>query len=517
MLAAREAVPRGGAAAAARCSPCWGDAAGEPRPAGRHPAADVAAGGGTAGGGRAGPVARHPGARRPGAPGALALVAAPGPTEDPPSEDVTTAAIFALYGHVCLDGLGRRALLAPRRRSRPAALPGPSPGAPRPGPPRRGLPIVARPFHPLLVPVPPGGSVDPLARLIGRHLGEALGQPVVVENHAGAGGNIAFEMVARARPDGTTLLVGWDSLAINPALFPRVEYDPLRDFAPIIQTVRTAQLLVVRPGLPAADLAGFLALAARRRLTLGSPGNGSIGHLAAALLQARARARARAGAEWTHVPYKGGGPALADLIAGHIDAVSLTLPAATEHVRAGRIRAIAVTTAARAPALPEVPTVAESGFPGFDVTSWQGLLAPAGTDPAIIARLNAEVARILARPEVAVPLAAQGFEPVGGAAAVLADRLAADVPRWPAAVALAGARVDSTQAALAFRVVSCDRNIVNATAVCRGRRDAGDAVARRLIKPKNPEILQPDPAQSQASPGFAANGERMASIRIELI
>ena len=241
-----------------------------------------------------------------------------------------------------------------------------------------------------IVPVSPGGSVDPLARLIGRHLGEALGQPVVVENHAGAGGNIAFEMVARARPDGNTLLVGWDSLAINPAIFPRVEYDPLRDFAPIIQTVRTAQLLVVRPGLGVADLAGFLDLARRRTLTLGSPGNGSIGHLAAALL------RARAGAEWTHVPYRGGGPAMADLIAGHIDAVSLTLPAATEHVRAGRLRAIAVTTAARSPALPEVPTLAESGFPGLEVTSWQGLLAPAGTDPAVLRRVNAEVARILA-------------------------------------------------------------------------------------------------------------------------
>ena len=288
----------------------------------------------------------------------------------------------------------------------------------------------------LIVPVAPGGSVDPLARLIGRHLGEALGQPVVVENHAGAGGNIAFEMVARARPDGTTLLAGWDSLAINPAIFPRVEYDPLRDFAPIIQTVRTAQLLVVRPGLGAADLAGFLDLARRRRLTLGSPGNGSIGHLAAALLQARA------GAEWTHVPYRGGGPAMADLIAGHIDAVSLTLPAATEHVRAGRLRALAVTTAARSPALPEVPTLAESGFPGLEVTSWQGLLAPAGTEAAILRRLNAEVARILALPEVAAQLGAQGFEPVGGAPEVLAARLAADVPRWPGVVRLAGARVD---------------------------------------------------------------------------
>jgi len=320
------------------------------------------------------------------------------------------------------DGIRRRALLGTAAAVAAGGL-------------ARAQPWPDRPIR-FIVPVPPGGSVDPLARLIGRHLGEALGQPVVVENHAGAGGNIAFELVARARPDGSTLLVGWDSLAINPALFPRVEYDPLRDFVPIIQTVRTAQLLVVRTGLGVATLAEFLDLARRRTLTLGSPGNGSIGHLAAALL------RARAGTEWTHVPYRGGGPALADLIAGHIDAVSLTLPAATEHVRAGRIRAIAVTTSARSPALPEVPTVAESGFPGFDVTSWQGLLAPAGTDPAVLRRLNAEVARILALPEVAAQLAGQGFEPVGGAPEVLAARLAADVPRWPEVVTLAGARVD---------------------------------------------------------------------------
>ncbi|MCB4822570.1 tripartite tricarboxylate transporter substrate binding protein [Roseicella aerolata] len=288
----------------------------------------------------------------------------------------------------------------------------------------------------LIVPVSPGGSIDPLARLIARHLQEALGQPVVVENHPGAGGNIAFEMVARARPDGHTLLVGWDSLAINPALFPKVGYDPLRDFAPVIQTVRTAQLLVVRPGLPAAGLAEFLDLTRRQPITLGSPGNGSIGHLAAELL------KAHAGAEWTHVPYKGGGPALADLMAGHIDAVFLTLPAATEHVRAGRIRAIAVSATARAPALPAVPTVAESGLAGFEVTSWQGLLAPAGTEATILRRLNAETARILALPEVVSQLAGQGFEPVSGPPEALATRLAEDVPRWPGIVKLAGARVD---------------------------------------------------------------------------
>lgn len=308
-----------------------------------------------------------------------------------------------------------------------AAAAAPAPGLAQPWP--------DRPIR-LVVPVAPGGSLDPLARLIGRHLGDALGQPVVVENHAGAGGNIAFELVARARPDGHTLLVGWDSLAINPALFPRVGYDPLRDYAPVIQTVRTAQILVVRTNLPAATLGDFVALTRRSPVSLGSPGNGSIGHLAAEML------KSRSGAEWTHVPYRGGGPAIQDLIAGHLDAVLLTLPAVTEHVRAGRLRALGVTTAARAPALPEVPTFIESGLPGFEVVSWQGVLAPAGTDPAIVSRLNAEIRRILALPAVAAQLSAQGFEPVGGTPEALAARLAEDVPRWPAIVRAAGAQLD---------------------------------------------------------------------------
>ncbi len=288
----------------------------------------------------------------------------------------------------------------------------------------------------LIVPVAPGGSLDPLARLIARHLGQVLGQPVVVENHAAAGGNTAFEMVARARPDGHTLLVGWDSLTINPALYPRIGFDPLRDYAPVIQTVRTAQILVVRNGLPAATLANFVALARRSPISLGSPGNGSIGHLAAEML------KSRSGAEWTHVPYRGGGPAIQDLIAGHIDAVFVTLPAVTEHVRASRIRALGVTTATRAPALPEVPTFIESGLEGFEVVSWQGVLAPAGTDAALVGRLNADIRRILAQPDVVAHLEGQGFEVVAGTPEALAARLASDVPRWPAVVRAAGAQLD---------------------------------------------------------------------------
>lgn len=306
----------------------------------------------------------------------------------------------------------------------PEAAPG-SAGTPATGAPPRTAPEV-RPRRPirLIVPVSPGGSVDALARLLARPLTEALNQPVVVENHPGAGGNLAFEMAAQAAPDGHTLLVGWDSVAINPALYGRVPYDPLRDFAPVAQTVRAAQVLVVRPDLPAASLPEFLALARRRPVSLGSPGNGSIGHLASELL------RTRAGAEWTHVPYRGGGPASTDLLAGHLDALFLTLAAVVEHARAGRMRALAVSTAARAAALPGVPTVAEAtGWADYDLVSWQGLLAPAGTDPAAIARLNAEVNRALADPALSARLLAQGLEPAGGPPEALAALLRADVAR----------------------------------------------------------------------------------------
>jgi tripartite-type tricarboxylate transporter receptor subunit TctC len=288
----------------------------------------------------------------------------------------------------------------------------------------------------MIVPVAPGGGLDAFSRLFARHLAEPLGQPVVVENQSAAGGNLAFEHVARARPDGHTLLWGWDSLAINPALYGRVAYGPLRDFAPVVQVVRAAQVLVVRPDLPVRTLDDFLALTRSRTVTLGTPGNGSIGHLAAELLEARA------GAAWTHVPYRGGGPASLDLLAGHIDAMSLTLAAVIDHLRACRMRGVVVTTAARAPTLPEIPTAAESGLPGYEVVSRQGVLAPASTAAAALARLNREINRVFARPDIAERLAAQGVDPVGGPPDTLAHLLREDVARWPDIVRAAGARLD---------------------------------------------------------------------------
>lgn len=288
----------------------------------------------------------------------------------------------------------------------------------------------------IIVPVPPGGSVDALARILGRRLTDFLGQPVVVENHGGAGGNIAFELVANARPDGHTILAGWDSVAINPSLYRNLAWDPLRSFAPVIQTVRAAQILVVRNEIPARTLREFLDLTRSRSISVGSSGNGSIGHLALELL------RSRTGVTVTHVPYRGGGPAIADMLAGNIDAMSLTIAAVTQHVRSGRMRGIAVTTATRAPALPDVPTVAEQGLPGYEVVSWQGLLAPAGTDPSVVARLNRETNRVLALPEVAEQLSGQGLDPVGGTPEALAELLQADVARWPAVVQAAGVKLD---------------------------------------------------------------------------
>ncbi len=288
----------------------------------------------------------------------------------------------------------------------------------------------------VVIPVAPGGSLDILGRVLARHLTTRLGQPVVAENHPGAGSNLAFELVARARPDGLTLLVGSDPLTINPALYPRIGFDPVRDFAPVIEAVRAPQVLVVNPRSPVTSVATFIEWAKEQegRLTVASQGNGSIGHLAGALFAQQADLR------FVHVPYRGGGPAVIDLIAGHVEALFVTLPAAIEHIRGGRLRALAVTGAARSAALPDVPTVAEAALPGFDVVTWQGILAPAGTPQAAIDRLAAELAAILALPEVADDLARQGFVVTADGPDRFAALVWAEAERWPALVRRTGAR-----------------------------------------------------------------------------
>jgi tripartite-type tricarboxylate transporter receptor subunit TctC len=290
----------------------------------------------------------------------------------------------------------------------------------------------------VVVPVAPGGSLDILGRLLARHLAPRLGQPVVAENLPGAGSNIAFEAVARSRPDGHTLLVGSDPLTINPALYPRLGFDPVRDFTPVIEAVRAPQVLVVNPRSPATDLATFAAWAreAEGRLSVASQGNGSIGHLAGALFAQQA------GVAFTHIPYRGGGPAVLDVVGGHVEALFVTLPAAIEHIRGGRLRALAVTGAERTPALPTVPTVAEALLPGFDVVTWQGILAPAGTPAAAVARLAAELAAVLALPDVAGELERQGFAVTAHGPDRFAALIRAEAARWPEVVRRAGARIE---------------------------------------------------------------------------
>lgn len=290
----------------------------------------------------------------------------------------------------------------------------------------------------VIVPVAPGGSLDILGRTIARAIQPALGQPVIAENHAGAGSNIAFELVARARPDGLTILVGSDPLTINPSLYPRVGFDPVQDFTAVIELVRAPQVLVVNPASPVRDVAGFAAAArgANGAFSVASQGNGSIGHLAGALFAREA------GVTYTHVPYRGGGPAVLDVVAGHVDALFVTLPAAIEHIRGGRLRAVAMTGASRSTALPDIPTVAESGYPGFDVVTWQGLLVPANTPEAVVARLAEETAKALATPEVRDGLIRQGFEVTGHGPAEFGTHIRREAARWPALVQAAGARVE---------------------------------------------------------------------------
>jgi len=290
----------------------------------------------------------------------------------------------------------------------------------------------------IVIPVAPGGSLDILGRLLARGLQARLHHSVVAENVAGAGSNLAFEQVARARPDGHTFLVGSDPLAINPALYPRVNFDPARDFEGVVLAVRSPQVLVVRNALPVTDVARFVAFAREREgaLTVASQGNGSIGHLAGELFAAGTQIR------FTHVPYRGGGPAVADLVGGHIDALFVTLPAAIEQIRGGQIRALAVTGATRNPALPEIPTVSETVLPGFDVVTWQGLVAPAGTPRAVKLRIATETQAILAEPEFQARLIQQGFEPVGQGPDGFTALIRAEAERWPAIVARVGAKVE---------------------------------------------------------------------------
>lgn len=296
----------------------------------------------------------------------------------------------------------------------------------------------AKPIR-MLVGFPPGGSTDVLARLVGQFLGQSLQQQVVIDNRAGATGNVASELTARANPDGYTLMMATvASHAINPALFSKVPYDPVKDFAPVSLVASYPLVLVINPRVPAKSVGQIVELARAKpgQLRYSSSGNGSPGHLSAELFKSAARI------DMIHVPYKGGAPATTAVLSGEVEMNFGTLPAMMPHVKAGKLLAPAVTTARRSPALPEVPTVAEGGLSGFDVSSWAGVVAPAGTPRPIVDRLQRELVAVLKNPTVRERLASEGAEPVGNTPAEFGAFIKVELVKWAAAVKQAGARVD---------------------------------------------------------------------------
>ncbi|MGC3962272.1 MAG: tripartite tricarboxylate transporter substrate binding protein [Rhodocyclaceae bacterium] len=290
----------------------------------------------------------------------------------------------------------------------------------------------------LIVPTAAGGSLDTLARLLGQRLEAQLGQPFVVENRPGGNGNTAFEYVSKAKPDGYTLLVASDALAINPSLYKNVRYDPVKGFAPISLVTTAAQVLVVKPSLNVKTLKDFTALVKQKgkAITVASPGSGSAGHLAGTLYQSEA------GVTWTHVAYKGGGPAVADLVGGHVNGLFVTLAPAVPQVKAGALVALAVTTPKRSTALPDVPTVAEAGVPGFDVTNWQGVFAPAGTPAVLVDKINGAIQKIVREQDIKSRLIELGFEPVSGGPAELGQHVQENVTKWAKVIPQANITVD---------------------------------------------------------------------------
>jgi tripartite-type tricarboxylate transporter receptor subunit TctC len=281
----------------------------------------------------------------------------------------------------------------------------------------------------------PGGGTDTVARIVAKNLSESLGQQVLVENKAGAGGNIATDFVAHAEADGYTILLGnVGSLAVAPHMIANLGYDPLHDFAPITMAVVFANVLVVQPSLPVQSLADFVKLAQDKpgTVTFGSSGIGGAGHLAGELLKERANI------DMIHVPYKGGGPAMQGMLGGQVMSIFATPVSAGAQIKAGKIRAIATTGPKRAALLPEVPTVAESGYPGYEAMNWYAYVAPAKTPKEIVERLNRELVKALNNADVAALLHQQGLEPSPGSPAELARYIEREYQTWGRVVKRAG-------------------------------------------------------------------------------
>ena len=291
----------------------------------------------------------------------------------------------------------------------------------------------ARPVR-LVVPSAPGGGTDITARIMAPKLGEFLGQQVVVENRAGAGTMIGGEVVARAAPDGYTLLMGISTLAINPAMYRKVPYDALKDFAPITQAVSLPNILVTHPSLPVRTVKDLVAFAKARpgQIQFASAGIGTNPHLAAELFLSMA------GLKMLHVPYKGSGAGVIDVIAGHVPVMTPSILTGLPHAKAGRLRALGVTSARRAGGAPEIPTIAEAGVPGYEAVQWFGILAPAGTPRAVIERVHREAVRVLQNAEVKERLQADGADPVAGTPEEFAAFLRAETVKWAKVVKAVG-------------------------------------------------------------------------------
>jgi tripartite-type tricarboxylate transporter receptor subunit TctC len=291
----------------------------------------------------------------------------------------------------------------------------------------------------LVVPFTPGGSTDILARAIGPHLAGGTDLSVVIDNKPGAGGTIGAELASKAKPDGLTLMMGHiGTLAINPSLYPKLGYDPIKSFDPVMGVARVPNVLVVPANSDVKTLKDLIAKAKARpgQMTYSSGGNGSAAHTTFELL------KLRAGIFVSHIPYRGAAPSVTDVIAGHVDTIFTGSPALLPHIRSGRLRALAVSSTARLPALPDVPTVAESGFPGFEADQWYGLVAPAGTPADIIKRLNETANAGLKHPDVAKALATEGAVPLGGSPEAFGALIAREIPRWREVVKASGMKLD---------------------------------------------------------------------------
>jgi len=290
----------------------------------------------------------------------------------------------------------------------------------------------------MIIAFPPGGPTDLVSRVLAQKLSEQLGQQVIVDNKPGAGGNIAAELAARATPDGYTIFYNTSAIVIGPALYGKVNYDTLKDFAPVLLTASVPMVLVVNPQLPARSVKEFVDLAKTRSgaLNYSSSGTGTITHLASAMMSTQT------GIQTQHIPYKGSAPGLVDLASGQtqfmIDTINTVLP----YVRDNRLRGLAVTSAKRSPLLPDLPTLAEAGISGFEAAAWQGIVVPTGTPNEIVQKLNAEVNKALMHPDIRSRLAAQGADILGGTPAEYAAYLRSEMPRWAKAVKDSGAKAE---------------------------------------------------------------------------